>query len=575
MKKTSILLTVLLVVSLLFAVSCPNKDPLINVTSDKSAIEKNLQGVDKNISINVTIDIAHDTFSDKVATAASVIDWFTLSDGTETEKATLTSATVSSVSEKKDSVTVALVAEAKGVTEASKPVKLTVAIPEATSDAVWTTSKKAIKETNANAIAITIVDKSSVKASITSGNPVSFTIGQADVEKNVTVTLENGTFANKDGITVTRADGAEISHMEFKDYTIGTGANANELSITVKSLTDIAQEDGGAFKINIPSSAITPSSDDYVKTDLSVALTVGVNSGILGQFYTDRFGYVWLTSEGTISKTNGTQEDVYFADFPFRVRGYKFKDSLLGTSVLLDENQFNLSGGQKKLYVTQETSNWGNSGYLIKDSTVKDTINVHYYIYRMYVNKSQFTVAEQFKGGKIHISPDALIPDDGFKNFYSENTLSFVLWGKPITIVCDDANTEVKQGESTTITFTMTGGTWNIDAEEFDEGNLVINDDESVSQNVRVENEGFAYSFSKDTEDASKLNMTITANADTPVGEYNKKLLAVNIYNTDFGPILPQINSMYSPCVNWEEYYEVRGNAFVNETPFKLTVTAK
>ena len=233
MKRTSILLTVLLVVSLLFAVSYPNKDPSINVTSETSAIEKNLQDVDKNISIGVTIDLANDTFSDKVATAANVIDWFTLSDGTETEKATLTSATVSSVSEKKDSVTVSLVAEAKVVTEADKPIKLIVGIPEATADAVWTTSKKAIKETNANAIAITIVDKASVKASITSGNPVTFTIGQADVEKNVTVALENGTFANKDGITVTRADGAEISHIEFNGYTIGTGASANELSITV------------------------------------------------------------------------------------------------------------------------------------------------------------------------------------------------------------------------------------------------------------------------------------------------------------------------------------------------------
>lgn len=111
--------------------------------------------------------------------------------------------------------------------------------------------------------------------------------------------------------------------------------------------------------------------------------------------------------------------------------------------------------------------------------------------------------------------------------------------------------------------------------DEFDQRNLVINDDASVSEYFRVENEGFTYSFEKDAKDPSKLHMTITVNDDVPVGEYNKKLLAVNIYNTDFGPILPQINSMYSPCVNWKKYYEVGNDAYLNETPFKFTVTAK
>ena len=414
MKKTSILLTVLLVVSLLFAVSCPNKDPSINVTSETSVIEKNLQDVDKNISIGVTIDLANDTFSDKVATAANVIDWFTLSDGTEVEKATLTSATVSFVSEKKDSVTVSIVAEAKVVTEENKPIKLIVGIPEATADAVWTTSKKAIKETNANSIAITIVNNGDTPTPPASkkvtGNvsdeTIEFTESTVSMDKkSFKITLENGEFVNENDVVIT-GNGVTSGHISFAK-TIDSN-NKKVLNVSVSATVEVATSDGGDYTITVNAGAIKASSSDYTIEPLTFhkEVTVKKNENALDISFeidgADALGEkTYIITLGDPILEVGSSYMLNNASFVSEDKLKKLitftkKDGTSGASYAIDSNSFVITKNVPDIdeYLTVRFST--STDYVSTASDLGD--------YYMYFPKECFVPNENYK-----------VSEDGYK----------------------------------------------------------------------------------------------------------------------------------------------------------------
>ena len=414
MKRTSIFLTALLVLSLLFAVSCPNKDPSINVTSETSVIEKNLQDVDKNISIGVTIDLANDTFSDKVTTDANVIAWFKLSDGTEVEKATLTSATVSSVSEKKDSVTVALVAEAKVVTEADKPIKLTVAIPEATADAVWTTSKKAVKEAKANGIAITIANNgdtptppaSKKVTGKVSDETIEFTESTVSMDKkSFKITLENGEFVNENDVVII-GNGVTSRHISFAK-TIDS-SNKNVLNVSVSATAEVATSDGGDYTITVKASAIKASSSDYTIEPLTFhkEVTVKKNENALdisfeidGADASDEKTYIItlgdpileVGSSYMLNNASFVAEDTLKGLITFTK-----KDGTSGAIYAIDSNSFAISKDVPDIdeYLTVRFST--SDGYVATANDLGD--------YCMYFPKECFVPNENYK-----------VSEDGYK----------------------------------------------------------------------------------------------------------------------------------------------------------------
>ena len=275
MKKSSLFVTMFLIVTLIFAVSCSSNDPSIDVTTQKTDLEANIKTGD--LSFSVEVAIANDTFNSEVVKAnADVKSWFTISDST---KAAVKTATVNAdLDEKKDKVTVDVVVEPKAVTETDKSLTLTVAIPEA-KETVYTTSKKAVKEAKANAIKITVIDQAEPTAvtGAVSGDAVVFTAGTEDATgKVVTVTLTGGTFTSATDVKIVspNADKEGDSHINFA--TVIDSSNASILNITVTATSDVAAEDGGAYKINIPASAITPN-EDYKAAELSLNLQITVN----------------------------------------------------------------------------------------------------------------------------------------------------------------------------------------------------------------------------------------------------------------------------------------------------------
>lgn len=277
MKKSSLFVTMFLIVTLIFAVSCSSNDPSIDVTTQKTDLEANIKTGDLSFSVDVAI--ANDTFNNEVVKAnADVKSWFTISDSA---KAAVKTATVNAdLDEKKDKVTVDVVVEPKAVTETDKSLTLTVAIPEA-KETVYTTSKKAVKEAKANAIKITVIDQAEPTAvtGAVSGDAVVFTAGTEDqTGTEVKVTLTGGTFTSAAGIEIVSPNAdkeGDASHISFA--TAIDSSSAGILNITVKATSEVAAEDGGTYKINIPESAITPS-DSYKAVALSLALPITVNA---------------------------------------------------------------------------------------------------------------------------------------------------------------------------------------------------------------------------------------------------------------------------------------------------------
>ena len=276
MKKSSLFVTMFLIVTLLFAVSCSSNDPSIDVTTQKTDLEANIKTGDLSFSVDVAI--ANDTFNNEVVKAnADVKSWFTISDS---DKADVKTATVKAdLDDKKDKVTVDVVVEPKAVTETGKTLTLTVAIPEA-SNTVYTTSKKAVKEAKANAIKITVIDQAEPTAvtGAVSGNAVEFTAGSEDsTGKVATVTLTGGTFASTTDVKIISPNAdkeGDASHISFA--TAIDSSSASILNITVTATFEVAAEDGGTYKINIPASAITPN-EGYKAAELSLDLQITVN----------------------------------------------------------------------------------------------------------------------------------------------------------------------------------------------------------------------------------------------------------------------------------------------------------
>ena len=277
MKKSSLFVTMFLIVTLIFAVSCSSNDPSIDVTTQKTDLEANIKTGD--LSFSVEVAIANDTFNSEVVKAnADVKSWFTISDSTKADVKTATVKT--DLDEKKDKVTVDVVVEPKAVTETDKSLTLTVAIPEA-KETVYTTSKKAVKEAKANAIKITVIDQAEPTAvtGAVSGDAVVFTAGTEDqTGTEVKVTLTGGTFASTTDVKIISPNvdtEGDNSHITF-DTAIDS-SNIGILNITVKATSDVAAADGGTYKINIPESAITPS-DSYKAVALSLDLPITVNA---------------------------------------------------------------------------------------------------------------------------------------------------------------------------------------------------------------------------------------------------------------------------------------------------------
>ena len=292
MKKSSILVTLFLVVALVFAVSCPNKSPTLKVTSPTGTDATIPVTVGQEKEIPIKLELANDAFvATTVKTDVDLTDWFTLSDGTTTAKAEKVSVLVSKVyaaesTTKADGdaklVIVELTLKVKAIhaTEASKLVTVAIKVPAEKDNVKYTESGKEITAT-ANDIKITITDKSQdsnpdpVKDKVTAdvgGEAAAFLKDTADTTKKVTVTLSGGTFANINGINVFSPNGVTSAHFSYK-YEIDTDKRV--LNITVKSTAEIAEADKGIYNIYIPASAISADSK-HIEKDLSLDLQVFV-----------------------------------------------------------------------------------------------------------------------------------------------------------------------------------------------------------------------------------------------------------------------------------------------------------
>ena len=336
MKKSSILVTLFLVVALVFAVSCPDNSPALKVTSPTGTAAAVSATVGQEKDIAIKLELANDAFvATTVKTNADLKDWFTLSDGTTTAKASVVSALVSKVSAaesttKADGDAKLVIAELTlkvsptQATEASKPVTVAIKVPAEKDNVKYTESGKEITAA-ANDIRITITDaaRTDVEATV-GGDTAEFTAGTADTTKNVTVTLNGGTFANITGISVKKGD-ADPANFDIS-YAIGTEeAKKNELTITLKSKASIAAADQGTYKINIPASAIT-ADDTHVAKAISKDLTVTVTAAPAKTPATAS-----ITSDSSLEFTQTIGED---KDVTIKLSGAKVKSGVTaGTTV--------------------------------------------------------------------------------------------------------------------------------------------------------------------------------------------------------------------------------------------------
>lgn len=198
MKKTSVFLTILLVLSLVFAVSCPGEKPSAKITSPvgddaKITLTMGSAATEKD----VVIELINDTFNEEAYTLTEgsktdLSSWFTSSDATKaTVSAKIKSLEEAAVSKDEEAqkkyvkATVTLSITPVEVTESDKPVTVSFKIPALTGEAKkWTTSGQELSVDNA--IEITVEEKKEPSLSLVS--PLGGTVWKQIIKTETTET---------------------------------------------------------------------------------------------------------------------------------------------------------------------------------------------------------------------------------------------------------------------------------------------------------------------------------------------------------------------------------------------------
>lgn len=241
MKKHSVVVTVLLVITLIMAVSCHDTAPILKATlassSDANVALEVGEGSDKlSATRNISLELKDDKFNatklNPEGSSADVSSWFVSSDK---DKVTF-SASVSSFEE--GTLVISLKATAVAVTEANKPVTVSVKIPE---KGGWTTSNKAIECTTDLAVTVAQYTPSAKEDVTVAFNPtVAPSISIEDAAQKTqefTATVTGGSWLSESGdVASSNIEGLPTdstvkyvagSKNTEKRFTITISANAN------------------------------------------------------------------------------------------------------------------------------------------------------------------------------------------------------------------------------------------------------------------------------------------------------------------------------------------------------------
>lgn len=309
MKKTSVFLTILLVVSLIFAVSCPGEKPSAKITSpvgDDAKITAVIGEQDR--TKEVVIELANDIFNEEAfnviaGNETDLSSWFTSSDAT---KATVTAkiksleeaaATKADEAKKYVKATVVLSVHPLVATAENTPVKVAFKIPVVTGEAKkWTASGKEL--TAENAIEITVEEKKEPSLTLTSptGTQLWRVYNQSGTRTyNLELTLANDKFDTQKVASTKDASGwfamSSPTHTIKANFLEGTTDAIAKVAVTVTGR--YSPESGITLSIKIPANEgwtttnkeLTASNDikinivteklEFVTMKQSFAFTVG------------------------------------------------------------------------------------------------------------------------------------------------------------------------------------------------------------------------------------------------------------------------------------------------------------
>lgn len=301
MKKTSVFLTILLVLSLVFAVSCPGEKPSAKITSPvgddaKITLTTGSAATEKD----VVIELINDTFNEEAYTLTEgsktdLSSWFTSSDAAKaTVNAKIKSLEEAAVSKDEEAqkkyvkATVTLSITPVEVTESDKPVTVSFKIPALTGEAKkWTTSGQELSVDNA--IEITVEEKKEPSLSLVS--PLGGTVWKQIIKTETTETHDlELSLTNAKFNTEIVKEGADVSSwfsvvdtvpnaLPILEGVVKEGSTENNVKVSLSVTTNWGgARSGVALVIKIP-----PTNEEDKKwTDACVELEA--ESGITISF---------------------------------------------------------------------------------------------------------------------------------------------------------------------------------------------------------------------------------------------------------------------------------------------------
>lgn len=305
MKKTSVFLTILLVLSLVFAISCPGEKPSAKITSPvgddaKITLTTGSAATEKD----VVIELINDTFNEEAYTLTEgsktdLSSWFTSSDATKaTVSAKIKSLEEAAVSKDEEAqkkyvkATVTLSITPVEVTESDKPVTVSFKIPALTGEAKkWTTSGQELSVDNA--IEITVEEKKEPSLSLVS--PLGGTVWKQFISNVNTETHDlELSLTNAKFNTELVKEGADVSSwfsvvdtvpnaLPILEGVVKEGSTENNVKVSLSVTTNWGEPRSGVvLVIKIPST----SEEDKKWTDAGVELEA--ESGITISFIQNR-----------------------------------------------------------------------------------------------------------------------------------------------------------------------------------------------------------------------------------------------------------------------------------------------
>ena len=290
MKKTSVFLTILLVVSLLFAVSCPNGNPTAKITAptgDAAAITVTVGG--EAATKEVVVELTDDTFNEEAfnvtAGNETVLDsWFTSSD---TAKATVsakiktngleeTATTKADDAKKYVKATVVLTVTPVAATAENTPVKVAFKIPAVQGDAKkWTASGKELTAENAIAITVNPQFPSAAQSPESVEIPGSSTV----TGTSVILTLTGATWKNATPNLPTSLSLKGTSNVLDNCSYARDASDAHKLNVSLKAKASFGGGDFQSYDIDL----VVPEAELEAETGYSVkgGMTITIKAQLM------------------------------------------------------------------------------------------------------------------------------------------------------------------------------------------------------------------------------------------------------------------------------------------------------